>query len=144
MNPVSGTPAPGSQCDCAVRSRIRCRLFTFSPGERKGDGPWGQLEGLRLDCISGNDSGKNGEKEVGGGPMPHGNALALIEDELSSSGQGQEQLREQCDGLSSICRACLSGLALTLVWEDLGAAWAFCSSPNSHVVQRMLGNYTIC
>lgn len=31
-----------------------------------------------------------------------------------------------------------------VVWEDLGAAWAFCSSPNSHVVRRMLRNYTIC
>lgn len=84
---------------------MRDQLFTCSPGGRKGHGPCGQQEGLGLDCISGNGGGKDGEKEVGGGPMAHGNALALIEDELSSSGQGQGQLQKWRGGLSSLCRA---------------------------------------
>lgn len=37
--------------------------------------------------------------------MAQENALALIKDELSSSGQGQGQLQKQKSGLSSLCRA---------------------------------------
>lgn len=52
---------------------------------------------------------------------------------------------ERKGGLSGLCGAPpLQAPFDSVVWEDLGAAWASCSSPNSHVVRRMLGNYTIC
>lgn len=76
--------------------------------------------------------------------MAPGNALAWIEDELSSSGQGQRQLQKQRDGLSGLCRALPLWTCFDSGLGGSGAAWAFCSSPNSHVARRMLGNYTIC
>lgn len=70
----------------------------------------------------------------------------LTEDELFSSGQGQGQLQRQRGGLSGLFHRVLPLQTSfdSVIWEDLGAAWAFCSSPNSHVVQGMFGNYTIC
>lgn len=70
----------------------------------------------------------------------------LTEDELSSSGQVQGQHQGQRGGLCGLFPRALPLQTSfdSVVWEDLGAAWAFCSSPNSHVVRGMFGNYTIC
>ena len=87
-------------CDHIVMSRMRNQLFSLSPGERKGGGPWGQQEELGLDYILGNGDGQ-GE---GSGKRIHGsgNALCFNQDELSSCSQGQGQLQRQRGGFASL------------------------------------------
>lgn len=103
MNPLSGTPKPKELlCDHTVMPRMRNQLFSFSPGERKGDGPWRLQEGLGLDYIPGWDEGGMRRRKVvscpGLGRMPS----PLTEDELSSSGQVQGQHQGQRGGLSRL------------------------------------------
>lgn len=146
MNPLSGTPGPRNFCETTVMPRMRNQLSPFSPEERKGDEPWRLQEGLGIDYIPGKVVGGMKRRKVqscpGLGRMPS----SLTEDELSSSGQGRGQLQRQRGGLSGLLRRALPLQTSfdSVVWEDLGAAWAFCSSPNSHVVRGMFGNYTIC
>lgn len=79
---------------------------------------------------------------VEGGPQVAGVTYNLTQDEHPSSGQSHFR---QTGGISGLHRALpLLTSSFSMVWEDPGIVWAFCSSFNSHVVQRMLGNYTVC
>lgn len=81
---------------------------------------------------------KNKGKEVGGEPMAQGNPLPLTKMSFPFLAKAKGSSRDREVALP-LCTS-----FDFVVWEDLGAAWAFCSSLNSYVVRRMLRNYNIC
>lgn len=80
-------------CDHIVMPRMRNQLFSFSPGERKGDGPRGPQEGLGLDYIPGIVVDGMRRRKWVKNPWLRGTLSPLIEDELFPCGQGRGQLQ---------------------------------------------------
>lgn len=110
--------------------------LSLSPQGGKGAGP-GDRERARPHPRQWRWTRWTGEGG-GEGPKAPGNLLPFNQDDffLLVKAKGSSPDREV---------ALPPGTAFdSVVWVDPGAAWAFCSRLNSHVVRRMLGNYTIC